>query len=722
MSGVTSPSASSGPNHSAVPPPHNYDRERNSDNHRDKPPYFNSDPTTFPFWKTKMYSYIIGTDDELWDIIEDGIHFEHMDDEGIVRNTYKKFFDAEKKKQYKKHHTVKNMLIGAISHAEYLKISNKSCAKTIWDSLCSTYEGNKQVKEAKANLLVHQYELFRMKEDEDIETMYSRFQTLVKSYTASDHVKKILRSLPSKWRPKVTAFQESKDLDNVTLEDLISSLRSHELELMSDEPVKKMKSLALSSVQTSSKAAKIKVSEQEEETSDDMMDENSENEEMALMVRRFQKWNKKYKRFPNKGNNSRSSFSKDKKEELNKCYNCKKSGHFIADCPEMSSKDRGKNKSFGKEKYKEKVRKSLLATWETIENDSEGEDDEEGNLALMARTSEGNNSDRDSEDDSDDENEVYSNMTKSELIDSLKIAVKHYTRMVGQHKILKNVHESLKKDAKILYDENESLNIRICHVESNYVLADNLNDDHEDALHEFIRCTFNRSKMASMIYHMTRNYGEGIGYSRFKNWDKPLKSYSEDDTPPELFSTFVKSGTLDLKASNSEGGSEPEPKDSEVLSSSEPKISEFKSSQVKAQKSSEPLRNRGKVISDPCLTFGTMIYSRSKSKNQIKPKHSCQSLINSRSCVDHRKQIRNTIQKTNSKGPIRIWVPKSEIVFASDAHARKGKTAALVPGQWLLTTYDGRKAYVPNPNSEGGRLCGVWRKTKREDHWYRYSW
>ena len=37
----------------------------------------------------------------------------------------------------------------------------------------------KKVKEAKATILVHQYELFRMKEDEDIETMYSRFQTLV---------------------------------------------------------------------------------------------------------------------------------------------------------------------------------------------------------------------------------------------------------------------------------------------------------------------------------------------------------------------------------------------------------------------------------------------------------------------------------------------------------------------------------------------------------------
>ncbi|MCI18691.1 aspartyl-tRNA synthetase [Trifolium medium] len=63
-----------------------------------------------------------------------------------------------------------------------------------------------------------------MKENEDIETMFARFQTLVsrlqvlkKSYTTSDHVKKILRSLPSKWRPKVTAIQEVKDLMTLSL-------------------------------------------------------------------------------------------------------------------------------------------------------------------------------------------------------------------------------------------------------------------------------------------------------------------------------------------------------------------------------------------------------------------------------------------------------------------------------------------------------------------------
>jgi len=60
-----------------------------------------------------------------------------------------------------------------------MKMSDKSTAKAMCASLCANYEGSKKVREAKALMLVHQYELFRMKDDESIEQMYSRSQTLI---------------------------------------------------------------------------------------------------------------------------------------------------------------------------------------------------------------------------------------------------------------------------------------------------------------------------------------------------------------------------------------------------------------------------------------------------------------------------------------------------------------------------------------------------------------
>ena len=73
--------------------------------------------------------------------------------------------------------------------------------------------------------------------------MFSRFQTLVtghkvlgEGYTTSDHVKKIIKSLPKKWRAMITVVKLSKDLNNISLEEHIISLRSHEIELEEDGP------------------------------------------------------------------------------------------------------------------------------------------------------------------------------------------------------------------------------------------------------------------------------------------------------------------------------------------------------------------------------------------------------------------------------------------------------------------------------------------------------
>jgi len=37
-----------------------------------KPPMFNRYPDTFSWWKTKMYSHIMGLGEELWEFVEDG--------------------------------------------------------------------------------------------------------------------------------------------------------------------------------------------------------------------------------------------------------------------------------------------------------------------------------------------------------------------------------------------------------------------------------------------------------------------------------------------------------------------------------------------------------------------------------------------------------------------------------------------------------------------------
>ncbi|GAV58221.1 UBN2 domain-containing protein, partial [Cephalotus follicularis] len=145
-----------------------------------------------------------------------------------------------------------------------------------------TYEGTNQVKESKISMLVHEYELFIMHENECVSDMFSRFTTIInslknlgKSYSNQELVRKILRCLPKIWTPKVTAIEEAKDLSTLPLEQLLGSLMTHETTMKNREnvKVKKKKSIA------------FKVSKEDSETtwsdSDPSSSEEESDEEVA---------------------------------------------------------------------------------------------------------------------------------------------------------------------------------------------------------------------------------------------------------------------------------------------------------------------------------------------------------------------------------------------------------------------------------------------------------
>lgn len=48
-------------------------------NYTVRPPTFSGESNEFEWWKSKMYTHLIGLDDELWDILEDGIDIQSME-------------------------------------------------------------------------------------------------------------------------------------------------------------------------------------------------------------------------------------------------------------------------------------------------------------------------------------------------------------------------------------------------------------------------------------------------------------------------------------------------------------------------------------------------------------------------------------------------------------------------------------------------------------------
>jgi len=77
-----------------------------------KAPKFNGNLEEFSWRKTNMYSHIMGLDEELWDILEDGIGDLALDEEGAAIDR-KKHTPAQKK-LYKKHHKIRGIHVASL--------------------------------------------------------------------------------------------------------------------------------------------------------------------------------------------------------------------------------------------------------------------------------------------------------------------------------------------------------------------------------------------------------------------------------------------------------------------------------------------------------------------------------------------------------------------------------------------------------------------------------
>ncbi|GAV59398.1 UBN2 domain-containing protein, partial [Cephalotus follicularis] len=78
----------------------------------------------------------------------------------------------------------KHTIICAINSNDFNRVSCCVSAKEMWGKLEVTYEGTSQVKEAKISMLVHDYEMFTMNENEDINTMFTKFTKITNALQA----------------------------------------------------------------------------------------------------------------------------------------------------------------------------------------------------------------------------------------------------------------------------------------------------------------------------------------------------------------------------------------------------------------------------------------------------------------------------------------------------------------------------------------------------------
>ncbi|GJZ15230.1 putative ribonuclease H-like domain-containing protein [Tanacetum coccineum] len=178
--------------------------------------------------------------------------------------------------------------------------------------------------------------IFMCKTDKDIWQSFgfARFNTIITSLKALDegfssknYVRKFLRALHPKWRAKVTAIEESKDLSSLDLDELIGNLKVHEVVMEKDSKIYRGKKERVKSI-----ALKAKKESSDDETSTS----GSDDEEYAMAVKNFKRLFRRKGKFVGQPREEKKSFrQRDEKKEKSdlKCFRCGDPNNLIGDCP-----------------------------------------------------------------------------------------------------------------------------------------------------------------------------------------------------------------------------------------------------------------------------------------------------------------------------------------------------------------------------------------------------
>ncbi|XP_075087726.1 uncharacterized protein LOC142169723 [Nicotiana tabacum] len=322
-------------------------------------------------------------DSELWDVICDGpfVLMKTIKEPAVtVPKCRKEYSDADRK-AIEKNFRAKKIHVFGIRPDEYNRISACQSAKEIWEAFQTAHKGTTQIKQSKIDMLTTEYELFRMKDDESIQDMHTRFTSIINELHSLGEiiprnklVRKILSVLLVSWESKVNAITEAKDLQKLTIDELIGNLKTYEMKKKKDherrEP-KREKNLVLKT---------------------DNNESSDEDVDMAYLTKRFQKMVRKNRDIPKKG-----SSSKPRGYDL--CHKCGKPGHFIKDYPllkqdqykhnidKTTKRNSVPDKRFKRKEAADNVVKQALAAWGDSSSEF-GEDDTQADTSMIAVESE----------------------------------------------------------------------------------------------------------------------------------------------------------------------------------------------------------------------------------------------------------------------------------------------------------------------------------------------
>ncbi|CAJ2639360.1 unnamed protein product [Trifolium pratense] len=178
-------------------------------------------------WSLRMVA-LLGAHD-VWEIVEKGLVI--PENEGTLSQTQKDGLRDSRKRDKK----ALCLIYQGLDEDTFEKVSGATTAKEAWEKLRTSYKGADQVKKVRLQTLRGEFEALHMKEGELISDYFSRVLTVTNNLKRNGEkyddvriMEKVLRSVDPKFEHIVTVIEETKDLEDMTMEQLLGSLQAYE--------------------------------------------------------------------------------------------------------------------------------------------------------------------------------------------------------------------------------------------------------------------------------------------------------------------------------------------------------------------------------------------------------------------------------------------------------------------------------------------------------------
>ncbi|XP_073036620.1 uncharacterized protein [Primulina eburnea] len=301
----------------------------------------------------------------------DGLHQSQQIKRGTIDQSLKNDWTADEVQNSNHNSKALNAIFTLVDMNMFSLITNCTSAKIAWDILQCHCEGSESVRRTRLRMLTSKFEMMRMEEYESILEYDRRLREIAnetfsagESISSERLVSKILRSLPERFNIKICAIDEAKDTSKMSVEDLISSLCTFEMNLDMQRKDKGKKIALQASNDSYNELLQIS-----QEVNDSELYEDS----ISFITKKFGDYLKRIRdkkdaqsskspslhvpertqRFPAKlqvqtRNEGKGQF-KPRKYDSVQCRECQGFGHYANECANRLRKNKGYNATLSDE-------------------------------------------------------------------------------------------------------------------------------------------------------------------------------------------------------------------------------------------------------------------------------------------------------------------------------------------------------------------------------------